>query len=131
MPADDVKLWLEKADEDERTVAILKAAGGPWSVAAYHVQQAAEKHIKAALVAAGIAPPKTHDLQQLVSLYPGAPASPAVETAAAMTSAYAWLTRYPGASALDETHVVQAERHLAELKGWSKAVIRSSTVTDP
>jgi len=126
MPAEDVKLWLEKAQEDEQTVAILRAAGGPWGVAAYHVQQAAEKHLKAALVAVGIAPPKTHDLQQLVSLFPGPPPPAAVDTAAAMTSAYAWLTRYPGAQSLDETHVAAAEGRLVEIKSWTTAIVAAS-----
>jgi len=57
MPSSAVQQWLDKAAEDEKTVGILKAAGGPWAIVAYHIQQAAEKRIKASLVAAGVAPP--------------------------------------------------------------------------
>lgn len=42
--------WLAKAQEDEVVVALICAAKGPWNIAAYHVQQAAEKRIKACLV---------------------------------------------------------------------------------
>ena len=94
MPSSGAQEWLDKADEDERTVGILQVAGGPWSVAAYHVQQAAEKLIKAALVNAGVPPPRSHDLSHLLSLHP-LTVEPDVHHAAAMTSAYAWLTRYP------------------------------------
>ena len=38
--------------------------------AAYHCQQAAEKLVKAVLVGAGIAFPKTHDIAALVGLLP-------------------------------------------------------------
>jgi HEPN domain-containing protein len=50
MPSDAVRVWLEKAEEDERVVDLITQAGGPWNAAAYHVQQAAEKRIKATLV---------------------------------------------------------------------------------
>lgn len=95
MPSSAAQGWLDKAAEDEAVIALVRAAGGPWSMAAYHVQQAAEKYIKAALVEVGIAPPKSHDLSNLLTLHPKGTANPAVLTAAAMTSAFAWLTRYP------------------------------------
>ncbi|MDR3689896.1 MAG: HEPN domain-containing protein [Fimbriimonas sp.] len=70
MPSIDAQRWVEKAVEDEDVVALIRTNRGPWSIAAYHIQQAAEKYIKAVLVEAGIAPPKTHDLPQLISLVP-------------------------------------------------------------
>jgi HEPN domain-containing protein len=87
MPSSATRQWLDKASEDEAVAALLRTHGGPWSVAAYHVQQAAEKSVKAALVEAGVAPPKTHDLQQLLGLHPGAAAGPLVQQAAAMVGA--------------------------------------------
>ena len=123
MPTNAAHEWLQKAAEDEKVVSILKGAGGPWSIAAYHVQQAAEKFIKAALVEAGVAPPKTHDLPQLLGLYSGAPPSAEVETAAAMISAYAWLTRYPGAPPIDKQAVEKAESDLALVKMWALSTI--------
>ena len=119
MPADPVEEWLSKAEEDERALIILKTAGGPWSPAAYHAQQAAEKYIKAVLVAGSQTPRKTHDLLQLLSLYTGTPPPPAVETAASMLSAFAWFTQYPGGPVIDEHPIAQAEADLAEIKAWS------------
>lgn len=123
MPSDAVQGWLEKAAEDEQVVAVIRAASGPWAQAAYHVQQAAEKRVKAALVASGIAPPKTHDLAQLVNLFPGDDPPESVQESAAMLSAYAWLTRYPGAPPIEETHVSEAEAHLAAIRAWTAEVI--------
>jgi HEPN domain-containing protein len=58
-------------DEDLRQVVNnlqgpLPSAAG----AAYHCQQAAEKLVEAALVQAGLAFPKTHDIAALVGLLP-------------------------------------------------------------
>ncbi len=131
MPDPAVQEWLEKASEDEETVIVLLASGGPWAPAAYHVQQAAEKRIKAALVAAGVAPPKSHDLPQLLSLIPGGAPNTAVEIAASMTSAYAWLTRYPGAPPIDKQHVEKAMEHLAEITFWCNEVIAANEPQGP
>jgi HEPN domain-containing protein len=123
MQPESVQQWLDKAGEDEQVVAIIRAAGGPWSMAAYHVQQAAEKYIKAALVACAVPPPKSHDLVQLIGLMAASTPPPVVTNAAAMTSAYAWLTRYPGAPPIEESHVATAEQDLSEIKQWCLQVI--------
>ena len=52
MPPGAVQAWLEKADEDVSVFNLIRAAGGPWSQAAYHLQQAAEKLVKAVRSAA-------------------------------------------------------------------------------
>jgi HEPN domain-containing protein len=67
--------WLAKADEDA-AVAELALGHKPPLVdsAAFHCQQAAEKIIKALLVAAAVPPPRSHDMERLVEaaapLYP-------------------------------------------------------------
>jgi HEPN domain-containing protein len=64
--------------------------------AAYHAQQAAEKALKAALIAYGEAPPRTHDLVLLVSRcsYIDAAFSDLGEQAVALNP-YSTRTRYP------------------------------------
>jgi HEPN domain-containing protein len=94
-------------------------------MAAYHIQQAAEKYLKAALVASGVAPPRTHDLVQLLSLIPGTPASQIVQKAATMITSFAWLTRYPGASKIDATHISDGNVNLEEIKRWVDSSIAS------
>jgi HEPN domain-containing protein len=118
MPKPDTLEWLDKASEDEAAVRILRAAGGPWSIAAYHVQQAAEKYVKAALVEAGIAPPKSHDVSYLLTLHP-ASVSASVHNSASATSVFAWATRYPGGPAIADSHVAAVEQDLAVLKAWA------------
>ena len=120
MPSAATREWLTKASEDEQVVSALKHSNGPWSMAAYHVQQAAEKYIKAALVEKGVAPPKSHDLVQLLGLLPTSPGQ-SVESAAAKLSPYAWITRYPGAPPVTESEFLQAEADLQTIVRWAIA----------
>jgi hypothetical protein len=71
MAAEAVAGWLAVVDDDLRQV--VNNLHGPMpslSGAAYHCQQAAEKLVKAVLVEANIAFPKTHDIAALVGLLP-------------------------------------------------------------
>ena len=71
MAADATASWLKIVDEDLRQV--VNNLRGPLpspAGAAYHCQQAAEKLVKDALVKAGLAFPKTHDIAALVGLLP-------------------------------------------------------------
>jgi HEPN domain-containing protein len=62
----------------------------------FHAQQAAEKAIKAVLIAKGISPPKTHNIRTLLDLLSQVIVTPReVEDAAGLTD-YAVTTRYPG-----------------------------------
>jgi HEPN domain-containing protein len=71
MAADAAASWLKVVDEDLRQV--VNNLRGPLpspAGAAYHCQQAAEKLVKAVLVQAGLAFPRTHDIAALVGLLP-------------------------------------------------------------
>lgn len=60
------KEWLELAKMDLESAEFLLAMRPvPVEIICYHCEQAAEKLLKAVLVAADIEPPKTHDLIQL------------------------------------------------------------------
>ena len=64
----DWAAWLAKADSDLLNVANnLSAADVPWDTVCFHAQQAAEKSLKAVLVAFGSLPPRTHDLVALLA----------------------------------------------------------------
>ena len=62
--------WLAKAVGDlqvaERELAVLQRPN--FDAVCFHAQQAAEKLLKAALVARGVHPPKVHDLVHLDTL---------------------------------------------------------------
>lgn len=92
----------------------------------FHAQQAAEKAIKAALIAKGIAPPHTHNIGILLDrLPPGVVVPFGLDEAAALTD-FAVTARYPG-----EHEPIAAEEYreaiqLAEtIVLWAEAVIRT------
>jgi len=99
-PPDDpeVAAWLAKADEDVAAVAVLRAhAPALDPVIGFHCQQAAEKLLKALLVAWDREPERTHDLGALAGalLRLGVDLGPILEDAAFL-SPFAVIPRYPG-----------------------------------
>ena len=93
----EAALWLAKADDDIRVASMTLAADPPMlDPAAFHCQQAVEKIIKALLIAAAVAAPRSHDIEMLAGK--AAPFYPALEqrmlSFARLTE---WLTasRYP------------------------------------
>ncbi|MBI5685273.1 MAG: HEPN domain-containing protein [Verrucomicrobia bacterium] len=64
-----VAAWLRKAENDLKNIrASLQSCDPAWDTVCYHAQQAAEKMLKAFLVAHGVLPPRVHDLEELLSL---------------------------------------------------------------
>jgi len=93
----EAALWLAKVDDDIRVACMTLAADPPMlDPAAFHYLQAVEKIIKALLIAAAVAAPRSHDIELLAGL--AAPFYPALEqrmlSFARLTE---WLTasRYP------------------------------------
>src|SRR5215472_7967673 len=88
-------LWLAKADGDISGARTLLASGQP-DLAAFHVQQALEKALKALLVAAAQDVRRTHDIEQLATLARGhwPDMVPAPFPLAAVSQWYV-TTRYP------------------------------------
>lgn len=91
--------WIEKAEED--WVSLLRsyrARKDPsYNVACFHAQQCAEKYLKARLVEAGAAFPKTHDLLLLLTLVqPIEPNWGALQPELDTLNKYAIAYRYPG-----------------------------------
>lgn len=68
-----VRRWLAKARTDLTLASVVLEQGpemDPW-VCCFHAQQAAEKALKAVLVARGEEPPRIHDLGALAAVMPG------------------------------------------------------------
>jgi len=105
MESSAVEGWLSKAREDELVVELILRADGPWAMAAYHLQQVAEKSLKALLVHFQIAPPRSHDLGFLLGRLHQISPPEEVFVAADEVSAYAWVTRYPGAPEITREQV--------------------------
>lgn len=88
--------WLRHARSD---IAIARAAAGPDvlpETRCFHAQQAAEKCIKAVLVAQGLIPPRTHNLRSLLDRLPDSILVPEDVAFAAGLTDYAVMARYPG-----------------------------------
>jgi HEPN domain-containing protein len=103
---DTTGAWLEYGDHDLHTASFMTGSPKPpLEVIAYHLQQAAEKYLKAALSAHQIAIPKTHDLLCLNRLLaPVFPEIASLESDCDRLSDYGTVTRYPNVSVtIDET----------------------------
>lgn len=65
---DAARAWLRKAESDLEASELCLAAGKALDAACFHTQQAAEKALKAWLVASGKPFPFVHDLGKLLTL---------------------------------------------------------------
>jgi HEPN domain-containing protein len=124
-PLDDpeVRDWIDKVPEDYRVAEALAALAEPLDDAiCFHCQQAAEKPLKALLVASDINPPRTHDLEALVDLLSPTPLLPdAVEDALMYLTELAVIPRYPVRSDLRSPGRADRARHeLDRVIGWTQ-----------
>lgn len=116
--------WLKKVAEDYRVAELLAESAEPLDDAVcFHCQQAAEKLLKALLVASDIGPPRTHDLEMLVSLLPSShPLPAAIYDACAYLTELAVIPRYPVHVDLRSYGRANRARHeLNEVVRWVQA----------
>ena len=91
-PAD----WLRYARSDLELARITRPDEVLFEGLCFHAQQAAEKALKAVLIAKGIPPPKTHNIRILLDLLSQVIVAPQeIEDSAGLTD-YAVTSRYPG-----------------------------------
>jgi HEPN domain-containing protein len=95
---DDWAVWVAKSENDLLNIDNnLAAADVPWDTVCFHAQQAAEKLLKALLVARGEVVPRTHDLSALLGRCQAAGFDVAsISDDCQRLQPYAVLTRYPG-----------------------------------
>jgi len=100
---DDVLLdtlgqWVAKAENDLKgAVSALKMGREcPTDIVCFHAQQCVEKYQKALLVLNLIDFPKTHDLNALARLFPGALLPMLTDEQRRRMTDYATVMRYPG-----------------------------------
>src|SRR3990172_4692939 len=110
--------WLRYAVSDLRFARVAASDEIMREGLCFHAQQAAEKAIKAVLIAKGITPPKTHSIGLLLDLVSEVIHVPnKIQEAASLTD-YAVTTRYPG----DAEPITQTE--------YQQAVSLAETVVD-
>lgn len=92
---ESVLRWLELARRDLRGAHNQMVADPTEpALACFHAQQAGEKALKAALVAEGIDPPRSHDLNELRDLLPDVWEIPGTTTELSRISKWAEESRY-------------------------------------
>ncbi len=89
--------WVAKAKNDLLNADNnLRAEEIPFDTVCFHCQQAAEKLLKAVLIANTIEPPRTHDLMLLLeNILPIAPSAALLRSPLAILMPYAVEIRYP------------------------------------
>jgi HEPN domain-containing protein len=93
---EDSRVWIRYAEADIALASIPLPENGMYEQLCFHAQQAAEKAIKGVLVSQGITPPKTHDIELLITLLPTSISRANLPSKAAKLSGYASNFRYPG-----------------------------------
>lgn len=124
--ASDPQAWLARAKSNLARARLGRTSPEvAWEDPCFDAQQAAEKALKALLIALGIPFPKTHDLERLLALVrPHLPVPPELE-ALARLNPFAVAGRYPGdlpeAAEEDWREALQlAERAVA----WVESLLR-------
>ena len=113
--------WLRYAQDDAASARLLiEVPEAPPRHASFHAQQAAEKALKAILVAEARAFPHTHDLVQLCELVPPTWAVLQVEVRWAALSDHAVDARYP--DDLPDVSAVEAEAAVEDAERVVEAV---------
>lgn len=117
-PPDDPREWMNRA-RSNLALAKNRVAGAYLEDLCFDAQQAAEKAIKAVMIAREIEFPYVHDLGSLLSLLEdaGEPVPEAIRTAVSLTT-YATTTRYPNVGE------PVAEREYREAITIAEAVVR-------
>jgi len=120
-PAD----WLRYARSDLELARVVRPDEVLFEGLCFHAQQAAEKALKAVLIAKGVPPPKTHNIRTLLDLLPQEVIAPQeIEDAASLTD-YAVTSRYPGDfESVDEEEYKETVRLAENVVLWAERIIQ-------
>lgn len=121
-----------KARSDE--IAIEKLADDPDvpdDLIGFHVQQALEKLLKAALTSAGSAPPRIHDLGELVAQLRDAHLTPPV-SADAVRAFVPWAVEFRYDDVLDERlDRAGARATISDVRAWVDRLLHDASTSAP
>jgi HEPN domain-containing protein len=116
--------WLRHAYSDLALATLTPSPRILLEQLCFHAQQAAEKALKAILVAYAIPVPRTHNLRSLLDLLPAELSVPAEVLEAAGLSDYAVASRDPGTSEAIEDDEYRDAISMAEaVVYWAEHVI--------
>jgi HEPN domain-containing protein len=127
-PAD----WLRYAYSDLALAGITPLPQILLEQLCFHAQQAAEKAVKAILIAYDVPLPRTHNLRTLFDLLPADILVPSDVQMAAGLSDYAVASRYPGVSEAVEAEEYREAVDLAEaVVYWAEQIVRPQASSEP
>lgn len=117
--------WLRYAQSDLELARLPPPPGVLLENLCYHAYQAAEKALKAVVLARGMPLPRTHSIGMLLDLLPEGTAVPReLEDAASLTD-YAVTSRYPTATEpVDEQQHREAVRLTEAVVSWAESAVR-------
>ena len=119
--------WLDYAESDLAVARGVDRPGVLRETLCFHAQQAAEKAVKAVLVAGGIEPSRTHDLAVLLATVPARLTVGLDATSIVALTVYAVASRYPGDD--EPVGVEEQAETLAiavEVVDWARRIIMSA-----
>lgn len=116
--------WLVYAQSDLALARTGRVADVLLETLCFHAQQAAEKALKGILVANGVAVPRTHALETLITLLPANAMSNNLALRAASLSVYAVNYRYPQDDLpVDEEEYKSAVEAAADVLEWARQLV--------
>ena len=123
--------WLRRARSDLALSRVPRPPEVMYNELCFHAQQAAEKSIKAMLIAEQVKFRRVHQIGYLLELLPHEiPLPPDVIEAISLTS-YAVTTRYPGEYEEITDEMYQEAVRLAQyVVGWAEQTITNRTDSD-
>ena len=118
--------WLAYAESDLAVAHGVDRPGVILETLCFHAQQAAEKAIKAVLVAEGADLPRTHDLAVLLAAVPLSVPIGLDRASVVGLTAYAVASRYPGdEEPVDADEHAEALAIAASVVEWARDVLSS------
>jgi len=118
--------WLRYAHSDLELARVGRSPNVLLEELCFHAHQAAEKAIKAVLVAKGISFTKTHNIRILLDLLPRDLILPPEGEDAVSLTDYAVTCRYPAdVEPVDEQEYQEAMRLAAAVVQWAEKVIQN------
>ncbi|MFQ5965685.1 MAG: HEPN domain-containing protein [Candidatus Scalinduaceae bacterium] len=118
--------WLQYANSDLELACVSKPQNVLFETLCFHAQQAAEKAVKALLIAKEITFPKTHSIRMLLDLLPPEIEQPLEVQESAILTDYAVISRYPGdLEAIDEEEYQRAVNLAKSVVEWAESYIQN------
>ena len=120
--------WLRHARGDLALAWSYDIEGILLEALCFHAQQAAEKSIKAVLIAHGVPFPRVHSIERLLDLLPAEVVLPEEMRSSARLSAYATTFRYPGLDEpVSEDEYREAVRLAEKVVSWAEKALQSGS----